>query len=486
MMKTKYLIFLLILGIALNACKQENEELLTFTYKIDKVVCQANSNYFVADGVSQLGLEVKLYTIAGYYKDINGKDQPIYKEIPKERWQSHTIKFFDKSGKEYPSTFTTTEANVPYIDFYAEVDGIRSSKPILQLLAESPETGEAIPVEPEPIFFRMNVKAAIPVGAVKRIPVVFHVIDFATAKDRMQELDASAIYYVVDLYNKVFGRKNSVASNGANPNIEFVPALRDPSGKILKEPGINRVYLTDDQNKSQFGTAFVFGRTDMYWDYDRYLNIWITTNSSYTATSEANRYARSIPFVFDQGEYDAAQFPLPASVTLKVLANATEKSAWKTKPTNLENVGLVFHKNTDAFAKLYPAYVSQMSAFLGVIPNSAVTETSLHYGNPKRWVDDFCDDTFSYCAYYADPAKGGLDKTDFGNSRTKYTVTVDPNGTTAKAGYPWIIYTSENTGEQSSFQSVITQDQAKRIDWALNHAIGRQMWKNSYAINPIP
>lgn len=480
-MKTKHIILTLLAGL-LAACQPGEKQVYDFEYTVDKVVCQANSNYFVADGVSQLGLEVKLYAIMGTYTDVNGQQQPSYIEIPKARWRTHDIKFFDRSGKEYTPDFTSTTLEPGVMEFYATVDGMRSSKPILQLLAEHPMSGEPIAEEQGEVFFKMNARAAEPVPAVKRYPVIFHIVDTEQAKNGMQEINSDAVYYVIDLYNSVFGRKTTHASNGANPNIEFVPALRDPYGALLKEPGINRVYLREGE---EFETAMPFQRpSEMYWDYDKYLNIWIVSESSWTATSEKNIYIRSLPFVFAEGDYDPEKLPLPASVTVTE-KNEEKLAEWKQRTTNLENVGLVFHKTRDAFANLGPAYVSQMSAFLGVIPNSRINDTGVHFGDPERWVDDYCDDTFQYNPYYGSERDGAIEGTNFGNSRTKYTAVLNEEGTKGVPGYPWIIYKSYNTGEQSSFTSVITQDQARRIEYTLNHAVARQAWRNSYAIDPV-
>lgn len=484
-MNNRIIYYLIGLIFFIHGCKPDKEEIRELTYHIDKVVCQANSNFFVADGISKLGLEVKLYTKAGTYTDIYGNTQQKYKEIPVNRWKSHTIKFFDRSGKEYPADFSSKDVTEPFIDFYAEVDGIRSSKPVLQLLAEFPETGEGIEVTDDPTYFRMQVRQADPIPSLKKIPVVFHIVDVDKAKEQMQELNSDAVYFVIDLYNKVFGRKNSVASNGANPNIEFVPAIRDPNGKILQEVGINRIYLTETQNKVDFSINYVLETPSLYWNTEQYLNIWIVTASGWANTTEANRYIRSIPFAFAKGSYDPEKFPLPASVSLLELEGQEAIDSWKKKPAYLENVGLVFHKKSDGFAQLYPDYVSQMSAFLGVIPNGSVSETKFHFGSPKAWVDDYCEDTFIYNPYYATASKGGLAGTEIGSSRVKYTVSINANKTGGVPGFPWIEYFSANTGEQGSFQSVITQDQARRIEWSLNNAIGRQMWKDDYAIRPI-
>lgn len=179
-MNNKY-IYLFLFSL-LFSCKADRESLLDLDYKIDKVVCQSNSNYFIADGVSEIGLEVKLYTTAGSYTAVNGKQQLIYKEIPQERWKHHIIKFYDKSGKEYPANFTTTSIPAEKMEFYAEVDGLRSSKPVLLEQAENPLQGTPISPVSDPYFYEVSIRSARPTPALKRYPIIFHVIDTEQSK----------------------------------------------------------------------------------------------------------------------------------------------------------------------------------------------------------------------------------------------------------------------------------------------------------------
>ncbi len=479
-MKTKYLIAAFSF-LAAVSCTPESSQFYNFEYTVDKVVCQANSNYFVADGISQLGLEVKLYAKQGTYTDVNGREQIRYMEIPRERWREHTIKFFDRAGKEVQPSMTSTTMAPGEYEFYAEVDGMRSSKPVLQLRAEHPETGEPIAEQPEPVFFTMNVRAAKPIPAKKRIPVIFHIVDMELPRNTEQIIDPDAVYYVIDQWNKVFGRKLSTASNGANTNLEFVPAVRDPRGNILAEPGINRVYTAD----GNIARADIWTNTNLYWDYDRYLQVYIMSHSSWNPVYAADQYRRTLPCAFAGDSYDAQALPLPASVTMKSGLDAAALAAWKAKPDYLENVALVFHKTKQPFANLTTDYVSQMAGFLGVIPNMGASETSYHFGTPKVYTDDYCDDTFMFNAYYTNNGWGNLENRDYGSLTVKYTVTLNAAKNAGVPGYPWIIYESANANEADSYQTVVTQDQARRIEWTLNNAVARQAWKDDYAIKPV-
>lgn len=476
-MNNKY-IYLFLFSL-LFSCKADRESLLDLDYKIDKVVCQSNSNYFIADGVSEIGLEVKLYTTAGSYTAVNGKQQLIYKEIPQERWKHHIIKFYDKSGKEYPANFTTTSIPAEKMEFYAEVDGLRSSKPVLLEQAENPLQGTPISPVSDPYFYEVSIRSARPTPALKRYPIIFHVIDTEQSKKQSQELNADAIYYVLNQYNAIFSKQNNKASNGANAHIEFVAALKDPNGKLLKEAGINRTYLTDQQNLN-LSTEYILNSPSLYWDYDKYLNVWIINNSKWYSLAEIDLYRRALPFTFREGTYNSQKLPLPDFLPVQSL-NASQLANWKKKPDYLDHVGLVFVRT--GFSQLKHDFVGQPAAFLGVIPNRPANGNSTQLNNGK-WVDDYCEDTPTFNPYYASTANGGIERLDFGSTRKKYTAKIALDGKTGSPAFPWITYNSQNVGEKNSFSSTITQDQAQRIEWTLNHAEARQAWRNQTAITP--
>jgi hypothetical protein len=367
---------------------------------------------------------------------------------------------------------------------------MRSSKPVLQLLAEHPdellamhpERGKPIAEGPEPVFFTMHVRAADPVPAKRRIPVVFHIIDSEMSRTALQEMDSDAVYYVIRLWNNVFGRKFSTASNGANPNLEFVPALRDPRGNLLKEPGINRVYTAS----GELPRSSIWTNANMYWDYDKYLQVYIIADPAwYPVVYESTQFQRTLPYLFATGTYDAEKLPLPRLRTPKDDLDAAGLAAWKAKPDYLENVALVFHKTDNAFANLTAAYVGQMAGFLGVIPNMGASETPYHYGSPRTYTDDYCDDTFMFNDYYTSVTYGGLASTGGGSPARKYTVVLNAAKNRGAPGYPWVVYDAENANENYSRGTVITQDQARRIEWTLNNAVARQPWKDDYAIKPV-
>ncbi|OOG17984.1 hypothetical protein BWD42_11845 [Sphingobacterium sp. CZ-UAM] len=479
-----------IIALSFCSCKKEKP----FDYKLNdyslaKVTCQASSPILVADRISELDLNVKLYIENGTYTDINSVERTAYKEVPKERWRDHDIKFFLADGTPVVPPFKIATAAVNKLQFYATVDGMRSTKSVAAYLSEFPPFGSKVtPIAPqnEPSFFDVTVKEPLAVGTVKKIPVIFHVINPKRYEDAYQRLDEAVLYDMINQWNNVFGRKNDRSPNGGNPNIEFVPAIKDPAGRLLDKPGIHKVILTDAQVTTFEASplSHIWSNTStFYWDCDRYLNVWISYNSSKLPTTVWQNYIKkSMPLVFPQGVWSNAVFPLPSDYqgAVKQL-NATELNAWKLNPGGtagtgeLEQVGLLFDSSLLTI-KDRVNVVQPMGAFLGLIPNAPLLSTANYLlpptGSVRKWYDDLCADTWQYNLWYATVENGGFEPVGSGSPTLKYgQITGSPQ-----------VYTSSNIMEVSSNCTSISLQQTARINWVLENAPGRQAWKNPSAI----
>lgn len=468
----------------LAACSPDDPQLFDFSnYTVDKVVCQATSNFLVADGVSQLDLEVKLYAAIEDITDDGGAVvHRIYREIPRARWRDHEIKFFTEDGAPVTPPVTTTSATPATLRYYAEVDGMRSSEPVPQLNAIY--AGDTDAVQVGPVYFEVNVRPAIPVTAKKRMPVVFHIVDTEYNRGVGQIIQPDAVYYVIGLWNSVFSRSGDRSSNGANPNLEFVPVLRDPSGKRLENPGVNYVMLTDAEATTLTSqvVSFVWNNSaKMYWDPDKYLNVWVFMASVTPSSTETVK--RGYPTVFAEGVYDASALPLPPLIAADLRhLNATDLAAWLKNPgtisaTNfVEKVGVLFSKSN--FANKTADYITPVSIFMGLIPNASYSESAHRfYGTTaaaKVYMDDQCDDTPIFDIWFwGAPGNGGVQAAGLGSPQIKYMLHA-----------PWSVFRSVNAVDYpASFQTAISQDQVKRINWVLENAPARQPWRNTEAID---
>jgi PKD repeat protein len=120
--------------------------------------------------------------------------------------------------------------------------------------------------------------------ATYRVPYIVHVVHGGQAVGTGANLSAAKINAQILQTNQDFNRLNTDATNtpvaflsvAGSIDIEFVPALVDPDGNVLAEPGIHRI-----NGNTQFGiTAWTTGQTEStlkpatIWDPTQYFNIW--------------------------------------------------------------------------------------------------------------------------------------------------------------------------------------------------------------------
>ena len=506
------------------SCSRDDIKIYDFSnYTVDKVVCQASSNILIADNVSELDLHVKLYAKTGTYTDKYGKQRDQYLEIPKERWRNHDVKFF-LGNTDVTPPYKTSTVPAETLKFRAEVDGIKSTLSPAATAAAFPPAGSVggattEPAEPvDPGYFEVTVKQPYTVQA-RKIPVIFHIIDSKDNEDKGQILQSEVIYAIIDQWNEVFGRKNSTAPNGANPNLEFVPALKKDK-TVLAEPGINRVTLTAAvyaQLKSNVAwiwkldtyTVPDYGVTanldekaykllleadklpnvtpNQFWDSKKYLNVWVSDVMAPFSYADLGNY---LPQMFEEGVYDETELPLPDAVKARIAARTLTPemmTMWYKNPYDLrlppeafkakevykepQQAGIVMKKTS--LTNFNTDVVQHMGAFLGLIPNTIRDDKNQYIfaATEKMYLDDECEDTPVYNRWFNLPDYGGMEAARDGNNRVKYTL--EP---------PYYIFRSQNIMEYGSSQTVITQDQLRRIEWMLENAHARQMWRDLSAI----
>ncbi|WP_040664724.1 M43 family zinc metalloprotease [Nafulsella turpanensis] len=112
---------------------------------------------------------------------------------------------------------------------------------------------------------------------VLQIPVIVHVVHFGEPVGTGPNIAAEQVYSQIEVMNEDFRRMLGTRGynddpRGADVEIEFVPALVDPEGNLLKEPGIHRyqgplpAYVLED-------IELLIKPATIY-DPNRYLNLW--------------------------------------------------------------------------------------------------------------------------------------------------------------------------------------------------------------------
>jgi hypothetical protein len=109
-----------------------------------------------------------------------------------------------------------------------------------------------------------------------QIPVVVHVVHYGEPLGTGSNISYEQIQSQFEVLNEDFrklGAGHNEHPSGADINIEFVPALVDPQGKLLREPGVDRIvgynaYYEYDNIEGEL-------KPNTQWDPDRYMNIWV-------------------------------------------------------------------------------------------------------------------------------------------------------------------------------------------------------------------
>lgn len=110
------------------------------------------------------------------------------------------------------------------------------------------------------------------------IPVIVHIIHNGEPVGTGPNITAAQVQSQIDVLNEDFRRKTGTPGFNNNPigadiEIEFALALRDPNGNTLPEPGINRVNMGKASwNKYEDVENTLKPKT--FWDSEKYFNLW--------------------------------------------------------------------------------------------------------------------------------------------------------------------------------------------------------------------
>jgi hypothetical protein len=119
--------------------------------------------------------------------------------------------------------------------------------------------------------------------AVVTLPIIFHVIHNGEEVGVGSNIAANLIAAQIEQLNNDFRKITGTSGDNSNPvgadsEIEFCPALINPGGMALPEPGINRINRNDQGwSAAPYSRAYVQGtiKPASQWDPNRYINIWV-------------------------------------------------------------------------------------------------------------------------------------------------------------------------------------------------------------------
>ncbi|MBC5622997.1 hypothetical protein [Butyricimonas hominis] len=428
-MKTKNLLYLLLsLGIFIG-CTPEEGELLDFSkVEIEKVELGADAEQLIADGVATLTLVPHLYQVT------EGKDgEKIYGRIPEDRLSGDMVKYFMEDGTELEGPeYKTTDVSKGKVSFYITANGMKSDLFTVKLRKPFAED------EYETITY----------------PVVFHVLQTTESVTGGAKLDASLIYEFFNTMVKTFERKVAFGPNSVDTRIRFQLAEYTPDGTKMQEKGINRWSGPKDGGNWHWievdGIEFCI-KYDLanyvFWDYKKYLNIWIVENRPGTIGTV------TIP----------PQFILTGTEPLKgispLMREKTEEEfeAMSKDDFKLSDIGMMFELTQFSTGNDLPlGQLGQVGQFFGLLPTEFAGE---------EITSDYCEDTVPYDIYREEwYDNNGNDA----NNRLKVT----EDG---------LLFYSTNIMDFYSFRNAITMDQMKRIRTITDNCPLRWAWKSKWA-----
>lgn len=120
-----------------------------------------------------------------------------------------------------------------------------------------------------------QVETRDPQANIITIPIIVHVVHNGEPVGTGANISAAQVMSQIAVLNEDFGRTGAGFNDhpaGADTEIRFAPALRDPNGNLLAEPGIRRV-----NGMRAFWTYDAIQATlkpNTIWDPNRYLNVW--------------------------------------------------------------------------------------------------------------------------------------------------------------------------------------------------------------------
>jgi zinc-dependent metalloproteinase lipoprotein len=383
---------------------------------------QLKPNHFelVADGKAEIDFNPVLFKTEEKIPVLDDRIDPSW------------IKYKTVTGEEISRTFSTSDPSFvgSTIEVFASVNNVVS----------------------DTIYF--TVKAPLETSLYNEItfPVVFHITQ---AKDEVLnyggEIPAGKIDKLLKRMNDVCSGELSNSPVGTDTKIRFKPALYNPDGEDLREPGINRFIVDGQVNSDNMYKDFIRENSNINWPYDKYLNIWIFTDSQraysdfsfevtelckpnavFTGTDLSNKPQGLNLVEVNEGNWN----PVPQDYGIKIKSNL------------LNSQKLIFNRESDN------DFMHYLGNYFGLL------KTHTHRTNATI-PDDYCDDTIGY-----------LPGEEF----------YKENRTTIKETASGYRFVSENImDDQTGLHKSISEDQMIRIRWVAENCPGRSAWKSDFA-----
>lgn len=419
-------ICLSIIGIC-NSCAPEDAVLIDRELNlanIKRVELKPSHNMLIPDGIASIDLSPLIYV------EVDGKEALV----PNERIADDLLEYTSSTGLKIGRSFATSDASLigKDIDVTVSIKGTShtSNKASFKVIAGLEDS------------YKKDIT----------YPIVFHIIRMNNEEELTGlHLDKEVFTRLAEKFNLVFSGKASKYPTGVDTHIRFKPAIYAPSGQKLEEPGINRVFL-DPNNFETAQVLTVIEDQNLLWDPQKYLNIWILSNSSINISS--NGFTNALTKKCRPKYKMANSTNIPEGL---ILTDYETGSAF-----DMYNAGVFYPlSGIDELDRPYSFWgyyaganelIFYLGNYFGLFENCKFR--SMKPGN------DYCDDTVGYFS----------DSQFYKKNQTVYKET------------PTNFFTSENImDDPTGLHTAISKEQAIRIRWIAENSPERMAWKSSYA-----
>lgn len=382
---------------------------------VDSVALVANHVMVLADGHAQLELYPRLFTREG-------------NQIPDERVNNEWLEYVSESGLALSRYFSTADAALIGQSVTAR----------LKIKGTS--------LESKPVTFRIAAPLEKEYTSEIKIPVIFHIVQ--TTED-IESFGGAYQQEQIEMLLKKLNRMldGSTTNNpvGVNTHIRLEPALYDPYGKRLLEPGINRLTVKEIITEEEKGNKYedFLSNRHLIWSAGRYMNIWLISDRTGIFDNFGNEVSEECrPYYVNPGVTDC-----PEGIAWTEYAGEELKAREAGviyKLQELNNVDRGFMSKDKFLTNELGYYIGK---YFGLLPTCYIPE--LGSGG------DFCEDTHDYSTT--------------GNS-TWYK---NANG---------CYFRAENImDDPRGSHCSVSREQCIRMRWVLNHCPGREAWKSDFA-----
>lgn len=410
------------MALIFTACdKDEDFEFIphkTVLEDIDSLGLSTNHVMIVADGVSELNMELTMHQ---FYMVENFAGVPEQRShiLVKSRLKPGDIKYF----YEYEGEPAVEMESSTYI-----ADATNDAEKVLLFANVLGQETEKIEIQIKKPVFNTELLTE------KSIPVIFHLFESSELNDTDFKLKHAHILKKFEDINIAYLRLANKSPNGFNTKIKFVPAEYSPAGVKLKYAGMNVISLQSEFVEEEYyrmsgSPIFDLNNfadlTNTVWDYQKYFNVWVM-NSKF-----------GLRHNFSPKHVVTGQNTLQGIDMLEV----NEGDAINYKALD---VGAVME-----YGKfIETSFAKTAGTWLGLL------DTGYRgWGPPPMMDPDYCDDTFVYPI-----------------SREGRW----PEKTNVETG---VKYLSNNIMDERSKANTITFEQGKRVLHVANYCPTRMCWK---------